>query len=62
MITLLVVESCVIIPDPVFVGQPYKVGTFFHLLPPCLTHPCSGLQNNSSFSSSTLDKKDLFST
>jgi len=32
MVTLLISENCVIIPDPVFVGQPYKVGTFFQFL------------------------------
>ena len=32
IVTLLVGENYVIIPDPVFVEQPYKVGTFFHFL------------------------------
>jgi len=32
MVTLLVGENCVIILDPVFVVQPYKIGTFFHYL------------------------------
>jgi len=35
MVTLLVGENCVIIPDQIFVEQSYKVGTFFHFL---LTH------------------------
>ena len=32
MVTLLVDENCAIILDPVFIGQPCKVGTFFHFL------------------------------
>jgi len=32
MVTLLVGKNRVIIPDPVFVGQSYKFGTFFHFL------------------------------
>ena len=59
MVSLLVGESCVIIPDPVC-RTALQSRHIFSLPsnPPCLAHPCSGLQDNSSFLSFTLDKKD----